>query len=170
MPTASIEKDLVLRAREAFTRHSRLLNRLMRERLSCGPVTVQQCYALEALAKAPLTMKALSSELALHQSTVTRIVEKLERQGYVARTRQPRDRRAVVVEITELGRETYEVLDENSMALIRAVLTMVPVAERESVVSALETLARALEPNCDAFQMLLASCCGPDAFAQGTKS
>jgi hypothetical protein len=42
-------KQLVERSRQSFTRLARFINQLMREQLFCGPVTVQQCYTLEAL-------------------------------------------------------------------------------------------------------------------------
>jgi DNA-binding MarR family transcriptional regulator len=57
----------------------------MREQLFCGPVTVQQCYTLEALRDGPKSMSALAAEVALHQSTLTRIVEKLEKQNLLSR-------------------------------------------------------------------------------------
>jgi hypothetical protein len=42
-------KQLVEKSRQSFTRLARFINQLMREQLFCGPVTVQQCYTLEAL-------------------------------------------------------------------------------------------------------------------------
>ena len=43
------QKQLVKRSQQSFTRLARFINQLMREQLGCGPVTVQQCYTLEAL-------------------------------------------------------------------------------------------------------------------------
>jgi hypothetical protein len=49
-PLESIMKhnQLVERSRHSFTRLARFINQLMRAQLFCGPVTVQQCYTLEA--------------------------------------------------------------------------------------------------------------------------
>ena len=57
-------KQLVKRSRKSFTRLARFFNQLMREQLMCGPVTVQQCYTLEALTHGPLYMKDLAAEVA----------------------------------------------------------------------------------------------------------
>ena len=51
-----VEEQLVQRSRNSFTRLARFFNQLMREHLMCGPVTVQQCYTLEALVEGPKTM------------------------------------------------------------------------------------------------------------------
>ena len=65
----------------SFSRLTRFITQLTREQLSCCPITVQQSYTLEALMGGPKSMKALAAEAAFHQSTMTRIVEKLERQN-----------------------------------------------------------------------------------------
>jgi hypothetical protein len=101
------QKQLVKRSRQSFTRLARFINQLMGEPLFCGPVTVQQCYTLEALIGGPKTMNALAAEVALHQSTMTRIVEKLERQKLVRRQRKENNKRSVEVQITETGKQTH---------------------------------------------------------------
>ena len=100
------QKQLVQRSRQSFTRLARFFNQLMREQLTCGPVTVQQCYALEALVDGPRTMNELAAEVALHQSTLTRVVEKLEKQNLVQRRRLAHNQRSVEVRITEIGKKT----------------------------------------------------------------
>ncbi len=66
-------KQLVQRSRNSFTLLARFFNQLMREQLMCGPVTVQQCYTLEALVNSPKTMNEPATEVALHQSTLREI-------------------------------------------------------------------------------------------------
>jgi DNA-binding MarR family transcriptional regulator len=100
------QKQLVKRSRQSFTRLARFINQLMREQLGCGPVTVQQCYTLEALMDGPKSMKSLAAEVALHQSTLTRVVEKLEKQNLVQRRRLAHNQRSVEVQITEAGKRT----------------------------------------------------------------
>src|SRR3979411_2215178 len=46
---------------------------------------------------APLSPSALAERAALHPATVTGVLDRLERGGWVARERDPSDRRAVVV-------------------------------------------------------------------------
>jgi DNA-binding MarR family transcriptional regulator len=153
-------KQLVKRSRQSFTRLARFFNQLMREQLTCGPVTVQQCYTLEGLKDGPLSMKELAAEVALHQSTLTRVVEKLERQGLVRRTRKSDNQRSVEVDLTEAGKQTYLFLDATGSQLISDILDLIPEERRAAIVEAMEELANLLNPKNDAFQVLLQGCRG----------
>jgi DNA-binding MarR family transcriptional regulator len=55
-----------------------------------------------------LPMTRLGSLLQVHPTSVTSAVDRLERQGYVARSRGDADRRVVLASITDLGREVVE--------------------------------------------------------------
>jgi DNA-binding MarR family transcriptional regulator len=154
-------KKLVKRSRQSFTRLARFFNQLMREQLGCGPVTVQQCYTLEALADGPLSMKDLAAEVALHQSTLTRVVEKLEKQKLVQRTRKSENQRSVEVRLTDAGKQTYLFLDAAASEMISELLDLIPKERRVAIVDAMEEVANLLNPNNEAFQKLLQGCrCG----------
>jgi len=56
----------------------------------------------------PLTMSELSSELNVPMSTATRIVDGLVQGGMVERVPDPNDRRVVRVQMSQNGRELYE--------------------------------------------------------------
>ena len=154
-------KQLVERSRLSFTRLARFINQLMREQLFCGPVTVQQCYALEALIDGPKSMSALAAEVALHQSTLTRIVEKLEKQNLLSRRRLENNQRAVEVQITEAGKQVHALLETQSSQMISQLLDLIPQNRRVAVVDSIEELANLLDPGNAAFQNLLKVCrCG----------
>lgn len=51
-----------------------------------------------------LPLGKMGDRLMLHATSVTNIVDRLERQGYVRRVPHPRDRRTTLAEITEDGR------------------------------------------------------------------
>ncbi len=157
-------QQLVKRSRQSFTRLARFFNQLMREQLMCGPVTVQQCYTLEALAAGPLFMKDLAAEVALHQSTLTRVVEKLEKQKLVQRTRKLDNQRSVEVRLTDAGKQTYLFLDAVGSRMISDLLDLIPKERQAAIVSAMEELANLLNPHNENFQKLLQGCrCGvPD--------
>lgn len=56
----------------------------------------------------PLSPSALSRRAGLHAATVTGILDRLERAGWVARERDPADRRAVTVRaLPDRGKEVY---------------------------------------------------------------
>ena len=151
-------KQLVKRSRQSFTRLVRFFNQLMREQLTCGPVTVQQCYTLEALADGQLSMKDLAAEVALHQSTLTRVVEKLEKQNLVRRERPAHNQRRVEVQITDAGRQIFSFLDDARSQMISDLLDLIPTKRRGAVVDAMDELANLLNPSNEDFQKLLQGC------------
>lgn len=64
--------------------------------------------ALQLLATAPdseLRMQELANKLGLNQSSVTRLVERMERNGYTIRDVCPNDKRGVYTVITKRGRQ-----------------------------------------------------------------
>jgi DNA-binding MarR family transcriptional regulator len=112
-------------------------------------------------------MKSLAAEVALHQSTLTRVVEKLEKQNLVRRRRPADNQRRVEVQITDAGKQIYRYLDDASSQMISDLLDHIPKKRQVAVVEAMEELAELLNPNNEAFQKLLQGCrCGiPDGIA-----
>jgi DNA-binding MarR family transcriptional regulator len=151
-------KQLVERSRQSFTRLARFINQLMRTQLFCGPVTVQQCYTLEALIDGPKSMSALAAEVALHQSTLTRIVEKLEKQNLLVRRRKENNQRSVEVQITDAGKQVHAFLEAQSSQMISGLLDLIPEGRQIPVVEAMEDLANLFDPQNESFQQLLKGC------------
>ncbi|GFE59065.1 MarR family winged helix-turn-helix transcriptional regulator [Geobacter sp. AOG1] len=69
-------------------------------------LTGPQLWALKILAKAsPLRVSELASQMYLRPATVVGILDRLEGKGLVTRTRSMKDRRAVDLNLTEMGKE-----------------------------------------------------------------
>lgn len=67
--------------------------------------------ALEVLTRSPdseLRMQELASHLRLNQSSVSRMVERLDRGGLTVRDLCPDDKRGVYTVLTDLGRARFE--------------------------------------------------------------
>lgn len=73
------------------------------------PVDLSKVLACEALAElhrdGPVTISDLAGALHLERSTVSRLMAEAEEEGLVARGSDPGDRRRVIVELTDLGRQ-----------------------------------------------------------------
>lgn len=149
------KKDLSIRTYRAFTRFSRFINQLMRARCFGETITVQQCYTLEALMEGKKSMKNLASQVSLHQSTLTRVVEKLEKQNFVRRCRKENDQRTVEVEISDLGKQTYSRLERQTLEMIPILMNGISEQGQIEIVEALETLAEILNPENEKFHSLL---------------
>jgi DNA-binding MarR family transcriptional regulator len=67
-------------------------------------LTPQQAHLLCVLLSGPLGMTELSRILSIERSSLTSMVDRLERRDLVARIPDPKDRRACQIELTDPGR------------------------------------------------------------------
>lgn len=67
-------------------------------------ISVTQCYALSSIIlHGPMTLNALAAELYLDKSTASRVVGALVRKGYVSRSAEPDDARALRLKVSKKG-------------------------------------------------------------------
>ncbi|WP_134587553.1 MarR family winged helix-turn-helix transcriptional regulator [Pseudomonas aeruginosa] len=127
-----------------------------RDRICCYDVSVTQCYAVETLVKqGPLRLQALAEEMFLDKSTASRVVDTLERKGYVSRVEDPEDRRAVRVQATEAGADLYERIRADLIAEEKEMISGMPAEVRQGALTLLRQLTRAAEIRCG----LVSECC-----------
>lgn len=88
---------------------SRSVIALYRPLLEPMGITHPQYLVMLALwERSPLSVKQLSGLLQLDPGTLSPLLKRLEAIGYVTRRRDPRDERALAVELTEAGRALRE--------------------------------------------------------------
>ena len=128
-----------------------------RDRICCFDVSVSQCYALEGLVRrGGMTLNDLAAFLYIDKSTASRVVDALERKGYVARTPHPKDRRAVLLEATPKGRELEGTIRESILAEERQLLADFTPEVRQAMTLLIRRLARAAAASVDTSS---GSCC-----------
>jgi DNA-binding MarR family transcriptional regulator len=112
----------------------------------CGPVidlSIQEIHLLEWLGDdGPRMMRELAEFLRLAVNSVTTVVDRLEQRGLVRRQRSEEDRRIVRVELTDVGRSTYDELSENKLAFLRAMLEALSPEEQEIFLVLFRKIAR----------------------------
>lgn len=92
----------------------------------------------------PLTIGELSKHLERAQSVISEIVDHLERDGLLERLRDPRDRRRVLVWLSEAGMEALEREREVlSRELVAAAMAAMTSAERTALMNGMRALVRA---------------------------
>lgn len=64
--------------------------------------------ALHALRAGPLTQRALAARSQVEEQTMSRVLERLERNGHITRRRDTEDRRRLVIERTPAGAAVAE--------------------------------------------------------------
>lgn len=115
-----------------------------RDRICCFDVSVSQCYALEAILRhGGLTVNGLAADLYLDKSTASRVVDGLERKGYVIRGRDPEDRRSVRLEATEEGRTLMQDIRRSILEEEKQLLAGFDPEVRRALPELLSMLARA---------------------------
>ena len=100
--------EVALAAWRAFiTAHAVLIDRIDRELAAADCVPLHWYDVLVELVEAPghrLRMHQLADQVVLSRSGLTRLVDRLEAQGFLTRERSGRDRRAAHAVLTEQGR------------------------------------------------------------------
>jgi MarR family 2-MHQ and catechol resistance regulon transcriptional repressor len=131
-----------------------------RDRICCYDISVTQCYALELLAlRGHLTVNDLAAGLYLDKSTTSRVIDALERKGYVARQPHPEDRRALLVEATREGMELYARIEQEILAEEQRLLADFDPDVRRAMTQLIGRLARAAAARVDTTG---GSCCAID--------
>ena len=93
----------------------------------------------------PMSVNDLARHMGVTPATMSLAIDRLERKGYVARTRDGADRRRVHVRLTSAGvriKEASSVLDRNRVESLLARLTE---RERETAIRGLALLAAAAQ-------------------------
>jgi DNA-binding MarR family transcriptional regulator len=107
-------------------------------------VTLPQYRALVVLrGRGPVGMSELADELSAAPSTITRLCDRLVRKGLVRRDHRPANRREVVAEITEEGRELVDRVTRRRRQEIGRIVEHVPPSRRTAMVRALRAFSEA---------------------------
>ena len=86
------------------------IEELMLKDLSSGKLSLGEMHALECVGrggKEGRTITALAQDLAITLPSVTAVIKRLEKKGYVTKQRGVKDARQVHIRLTEEGRRAY---------------------------------------------------------------
>ena len=110
-------------------------------------LSLSQYHHLDPLERAdePLAVGEVAVQAGVAPPTATRMLDSLERDGYVVRERQAGDRRLVHVRITDAGRRAVKAKRARSAAKREEVFSSLPPAERKQAARVLSRLAEAMD-------------------------
>jgi DNA-binding MarR family transcriptional regulator len=136
---------------------TRIVSRIERDEVCCGDLTFQQFETLRRIEGAPrLTLSSLAAELHIDQSTASRNLVRLERDGYLSKARDGADGRSVNIELTRKGRTALSSLSCDERDAFAELYDRLPASQRGAVVASLKVLTEALaKPG-------IAACCEPE--------
>jgi len=109
-------------------------------------ITPEQFHVLRVLGEAGetgLTCSAVAERSVSGDPDVTRLLDRLEKQGWVSRSRDPSDRRVVIARITAEGEALLETLDGPVSRLHARQFASMPRGDRAALRRLLHSLARA---------------------------
>jgi len=98
---------------------------------------------LDALLRSKkLTMKELADKIGRDKSTITALVDKLIKHGYVEKTRDISDNRVVFVTLTEKGKELKPMFETISQDLLSRVYKDISENEKEELIKTLKKIKK----------------------------
>jgi DNA-binding MarR family transcriptional regulator len=106
-------------------------------------LTPQQAHLLCVLLAGPMGMTDLSRLLSIERSSLTTMVDRVERRGLVARAADPADRRACRIALTGPGRELADAAHEAFTARVDAMVGGLPASRRRELVTTVLGIAAA---------------------------
>jgi DNA-binding MarR family transcriptional regulator len=111
----------------------------------CGqPVAVAEAHALmDLVAFGAVRQGELAVRLQLEKSTVSRLVRQMEARGWIQRTSDRDDGRAVLIRLTRQGRDAASELSGARQEKFARILAAIPEDKRSMVVEAISILERA---------------------------
>lgn len=106
-------------------------------------LTLPQVHALEILGThKALRMKELAARMGVTTGTLTVLADRLEKAGMIRRKPHEKDRRSILVELTEQGRVVFEQHDELHDQLTRDITAHLTDEERRTLATALDKMNR----------------------------
>lgn len=118
-------------------------------------INVQEAHLLISIGnEGPLTMSEIARKLHLTLSSVTTLVDKLEKRKFVCRARTIEDRRLVRVELTGVGRKHYNLLESAHLTFTASMLKILDPAERQVFLSLFRKISQSLSKPKDPAALL----------------
>ncbi|HWJ03362.1 MAG TPA: MarR family transcriptional regulator [Verrucomicrobiae bacterium] len=140
-------KDFVAQIEELLRHVALVIMHRGREHLGDYNITPPQFSALLALIEAgEITMGELCGKLYLACSTVTDLVDRMEKNGYVERFKDSKDRRVIRLRVLPAGMEIYEDVLKTRKAYLQSILVKLNQEEKDKLVSSLSQVHALMKP------------------------
>ena len=117
-----------------------------RNEVACMGMSVSQCYILETLYfHGSMNMKDLACKMHLAISTITRIVDQLERKKYINRLRNENDLREKFISLTKSGEKIFLKSWENVFKSEKKIFEKIKPEHRKPMLDLLKELNKSVD-------------------------
>lgn len=91
----------------------------------CCGVNKNQCFVLVEIGRRPgISVKEVAEVLQIEKSSMSRTVDSLVKKGYIIRQVSTKDRRYVMLYLTEKGQQHYERIENNMNELFERIFSV----------------------------------------------
>lgn len=133
--------DSVVRIERLLRHVAFIIKKRGRDILSDFDITTPQFLALVVLKDRPgITMGELCERLYLACSTATDLIDRMEKNGYLERNRDPDDRRVIRLSITEKGQNIIDQVINARRRYVDSILKQLTQKEIDQLAQSLEKL------------------------------
>ena len=123
------------------------LQSLFRFQVSNPDLTLPQILLLSSISDEGVDMSSLSKQMGVDNSTMTRLIDVLIRNGWAIKYKNKKDGRVVMVEITEKGEVLQEEIDKNIDKFGFEIYNSISLEDREEVMEILTEFHWVLSKN-----------------------
>jgi len=138
-----VPKGLIIR--DGVRQLNKIIGMMITQELSEVGITMPQISVMRKIKDGPMTIGQLSKDLYLSCSTVSGIVDRLEREGYIERVRDTADRRVVWIHITNKFEEMANSIPVMQKEYFTELIKDLSEEEIDKIVDALQLLIRQFE-------------------------
>ncbi len=117
-----------------------LAREILNETVCCGVSLSQRHVLLEVWRGKEISLVDLAAILGLDTSTLSRTVNSLVNLGLVSRIPNPKDRRYILISLTEQGRAACDLIERSSDHFYRRVLRSLPKDREHQIIDSLAML------------------------------
>lgn len=128
----------------------KIIKHSMRKNFECSGITFPQSMVIHALIEnSEMKITDLSNKIDLSNSTISGIIDRLEKQQLVVRTRSDEDRRTVYVKVTPKVEEFHRGIHQKVEESFNDLLSKGTPEEIDKIIVGLDTLKRILKDRKD---------------------
>lgn len=138
-----MSKNLSLKAFVVLMKSSKSIMDLVKKDISDHGMRTSDFTVLEALYhKGRQTIREISEAVLINTGSITYVIDKLEKKGYIERSYCKEDRRVVYIQITDNGKELMDQIFPKHQQMIEKVFEEVTDEEKEIVIDVLKRVGK----------------------------
>ena len=116
------------------------LNSLFRKNIKIKDASFQQLIALSIIPPSGIEMTPLAKKIGIDNSTLTRLIIRLEKNGWVSRELSRHDKRVINVKLTNTGNKVQSDLDKQYEKIGDKVEQLISPLERQETLQYIQSL------------------------------